>query len=101
MSYWWNSHAVTESRLPQQIMGQFSGWRVLTTANMWQTSRNSGSVCIVGVGIYLEVAMLLKEAYIHAFQYTRYKPKFSQQTAWVVNQICNCALYTAESISVN
>jgi len=64
MSYRWNSLAVTESRLPQQIMGQFSDWRELTTANMWQTSQNSGSVCIDGVGISLEVAMLLKEAYM-------------------------------------
>jgi hypothetical protein len=95
MSYQWNSHAVTDSRLAQQIMGQFSDWRVLTTASMWQTSQNSGRVYIVGVGISLEVAMLLKEGYIHGFQYTRCKPKFSQQTAWGVNQICSCALYTA------
>ena len=61
MSYQWNSHAVTDSRLAQQIMGQFSDWRVLTTANMWQTSQNSGRVSIVAVGISLEVAMLLKE----------------------------------------
>jgi len=77
MSYQWNSHAVTDSRLTQQIMGQFSDWRVLT-ANMWHTSQNSGRVCIAGVGISLELAMLLKEAYIHGFQHTRCKPKFSK-----------------------
>jgi hypothetical protein len=81
-------------RLAQQIMGQFTDWRVLTTADMWQTSQNSGRVSTVGVGIYLEVAMLLESP--HAFQDTRCNPKFSQHAAWGANQICSCALYTAE-----
>jgi len=50
---------VEYSHLAQQIMGRFSNWRVLTTANMWQTSQNGGRVSIVGVGISLEVAMLI------------------------------------------